>query len=294
MKSHALILWTVVTGLSLIGGLGMLVSGCGVLNPVAHPSAEGPGRLRWKDLGPTPLGEKGYTPQGMTWVDGCLLLANTWKNTKSRVYEMDPRTMRILGTFDMPAHAVHTSGLAYDGHDLWAVDYRSNRCYKIDLQSSFNTGEAHVLGSFATGLKGTSACCFISWEGEQRLVVSDFKHSRKTYIVRHEEALRHGTMDGQVVFAYTNQGFSQGLLWDGVYLYESENRLGRDILNAMDPVALKKTGSACQAIVRRFNAPGRGVEDLAWDGFHFYTSDEKSLRFYRAPLPATVRPLSLH
>jgi hypothetical protein len=85
-------------------------------------------RVHWEDLGPTPLGEKRYTPQGLTWVDGRIVFANTWKNAKSRVYRYAPEPMTLEGTFDMPDEAVHTSGLAWDGAHLWAVDYVSNRC----------------------------------------------------------------------------------------------------------------------------------------------------------------------
>lgn len=197
---------------------------------------------------------------------------------------MDPQNMGVLRSFDMPQGAVHTSGLAYDGSFLWAVDYISNRCYKIDLEVSLKTGEAAVTGSFSTGLNGTSACCFLQWKGALRLAISDFMNTRKTYIIRHEQALSHGTMTDDVVFAYANEGFSQGLMWDGMSLYESENKWGINALNKIDLGKLELTGSARKATIRQFNAPGRGVEDLAWDGEHIYTSDEKSFRFYRARL----------
>src|SRR4029079_12421680 len=91
------------------------------------------GRIAWEDLGPTPLGENGYTPQGMTWVDGRIVFANSWKDTRSRVYRYAPERMELEATFDMPPEAVHTSGLAWDGTRFFAVDYKSNRCYEIDL-----------------------------------------------------------------------------------------------------------------------------------------------------------------
>ena len=44
--------------------------------------------------------------------------------------------------FDMPTAAVHTSGLAWDGEHLWAVDYISNCAYWIDLEASLAAGTA--------------------------------------------------------------------------------------------------------------------------------------------------------
>jgi glutamine cyclotransferase len=221
----------------------------------------------------------------MTFARGQIIFANTWKNTRSRVYRMKPPRMDILATFDMPPEAVHTSGLAFDGENLWAVDYISNRCYKLDLEASFAKGQAQVLGSFATDIGGASACCFLQYEGRKCLAISDFMRTSRTYVIRHEDALRAGRMRGSVIFSYKNEGFSQGLESDGQYLYESENKRGVDLVNRMDVAALARTGSARKATVRQFLAASAGVEDLAWDGEYFYTSDETTFRFYRCRLP---------
>lgn len=240
------------------------------------------GTLAWEDLGPTPLGEKRYTPQGMTWVDGRIVFANTWKDTKSRVYRYAPPAMAADGTFDMPDEAVHTSGLAWDGARLWAVDYVSNRCYAIDLERSFATGKAVVLGSFPTGFEGPSACAFLEHGGERLLAISEFLRTSRTYAVRHELAMAEGGLANAVVFSYRNEAFSQGLFWDGKWLLEAENKMGVDVINQLDVARLVATGSARASTVRQLAAPGRGVEDLAWDGTWLYTSDEFSFRFYRA------------
>jgi hypothetical protein len=254
----------------------------------------------WTPIGPTPEGENRYTPQGLTWVEGRLIFANSWKNNRSRVYEIDPAEAAVGRWFDMPPEAVHTSGFAWDGHWLWAVDYISHLCYRIDLEVSFAEGKAVVEGSFRTGLGGSSACCLLEWNGERVLAISDFRNSRTTYFVRHHKALQQGHMRGCVVFTYRNEGFSQGLEWDGRYLYESENRLHEDIINQMDPAELARTRDAASAIVTQWVAPGcehrrwtkrvsdwiKGVEDLAFDEEGgLYTSDETTFTFYRTRLP---------
>jgi glutamine cyclotransferase len=277
----------VLIGAVLMAGLalGFGVWKFGLWKLVWRQPAERTGTLAWEDLGPTPLGENRFTPQGMTCVRGDIVFANTWKNTRSRVYRYKPPRMdNILGTFDMPKEAVHTSGLAFDGQYLWAVDYISNRCYKLALEESFAQGEAQVVGSFDTGLGGTSACCFLEYEGRKCMAISDFMRTSRTYLVRHEEALKAGRMQGAAIFSYVNEGFSQGLEWDGQYLYESENKRGVDVVNRMDLAELARTGSARQATVRQFRAGAEGVEDLAWDGEFLYTSDESTFRFYRCRL----------
>ncbi|MBZ0266246.1 hypothetical protein K8I28_16430 [bacterium] len=239
------------------------------------------GNIHWEDKGPTPLGEKKYTPQGITWINGKIIFANTWKNTRSRVYEFHPATMKILRTFDMPEGAVHTSGLAFDGTYLWGVDYRSNRAYCIDLELSLVEGEVKLIGSFETSLKGTSACCIIPWEGDTLLAISDFMNSRQTIFVKMIEALKAGTAAGNIVFTYKNEGFSQGLEYFDGFLYESENKAGKNIVNKMNPKLLRETHDARKSIVVQYPAPGSGVEDLAWDGDGIWTSDEHVFKFFR-------------
>jgi len=275
-------MWVIALGALLLLVIVVATGWLGLHNLVLRQPSSKRAVLAWEDLGPTPLGDKGYTPQGMTFADGKIIFANSWKNTRSRVYCYQPPKMEPLAEFDMPAEAVHTSGLAWDGKHLWAVDYICNCCYKIDLVESARTGQVKVLGKFSTGLKGTSACAFLEYKGEQVLAISDFMRTRKTYVVRHNQAIANGSMAGAVVFSYANEGFSQGLVWDGQYLYESENKRGINVINQMDVDELVRTGSARCATVLQYNAPERGVEDLAWDGQYFYTSDEVTFRFYRA------------
>lgn len=242
------------------------------------------GRVEWEDHGPTPLGERRFTPQGLTWVDGRLLFANSWQDTRSRIYEIDPGSMEVRRTFDMPDEAVHTSGLAWDGTRLWAVDYRSNRAYWIDLEASFAQGRAEVVGEFDTTLRGTSACCLVPWQGERLLAISDFMRSRRTIFVRTAPALAAGSAAGQIVFAYTNDGLSQGLEYAEGYLFEAENKWGVDVINMLSLERLATNPQSYAATVRQFPAPARGVEDLAWDGEQMWTSDESIFRFFRGNL----------
>lgn len=238
--------------------------------------------LPWKDFGPTPLGEKGYTPQGLTWANDRLIFANSWKNTLSRVYEyqVGPDSLTLERFFDMPPEAVHTSGLAWDGAFLWAVDYKSNLAYKIDLEASLVSQQAVVLAQFDTGLKGTSACCLLEVDGETCLAISDFLRTRKTIVIRHHAAAQSGSATGHLIFAYHNESFSQGLEYVGGFLWESVNKRGGDIINQLDVQRLRSTGDARLSLIAQFNAPGPGVEDLAWDGSRMWTSDEVSFRFY--------------
>lgn len=244
----------------------------------------------WENKGPTPLGEKGFMPQGLAWMNNSLIFANSWKNTRSRIYHIDPTTMEIQSHFDMPPEATHVSGLAWDGKYLWAVDHISNQAYKIDLKPSLSDKSVHLAGKFSTTLNGTSASCFVTINGENFLAISDFMITKRTIFVRHNKAIEDSTAEGNIFFSYRNEGFSQGLEFDGQYLYESENKYGTDIINKMDLDLLLKTADARKATIIQYPGPKSkpsklaGVEDLAWDGKYFWTSDETTFCFYKGLL----------
>ncbi len=259
----------------------LLLGRAGAIDPSRKKGRSQTASIEWEDKGPTPLGEKGYTPQGMTWVDGNIIFANTWKDQRSRVYEINPRNMTTQRYFDMPEGAVHTSGLAWDGEFLWAVDYKSNKAYCIDLEPSLENQAATVVGSFESTLRGTSACCIVPWNGRSYLAISDFMKSRRTIFVRHDEAMAAETAEGFIDFSYRNNGFSQGLEFAEGYLYEAENRIGKDIINRIDLEQLRRSKNSRKATVLRFQTAASGIEDLAWSGEALWTSDENVFRFHR-------------
>ncbi len=241
-------------------------------------------RIEWQELTPTPRAEDKYAPQGAAYVDGFFLLANTWNDKKSRVYEYSPETMTVLRYFDMPERANHTSGLSWDGRSLWAVDHLTNLAYQIDLEKSLSTGNAAVENTFNTGLRGTSACAVVPVDDRIALAISDFMHSGRTIIVDVDRVLQKESIQDAILFSYMNEGFSQGLEYVDGYLYEAENKIGINVINKLDIKLLRQYGKSRSAIVAQYNAPGRGVEDIAWDGASLWTSDEVSYRIYRSDL----------
>jgi glutamine cyclotransferase len=220
----------------------------------------------------------------MTWHNGEIVIAVSAKNRPSVVFSMSGETFAITGSFEMPRDATHTSGLASDGQYIWAVDYSARRCYEIDLAPSLSAGAGQIRGTFDTSLEGTSACCFLTFNGGRVLAISQFRAGRQTVFVDHQGSVKEGSTQGHIVFSYRNEGFSQGLEYDGNYLYESENKAGGSVVNRIDIDSLRRTRDSYLSTVVQYNAPGWGVEDLAWDGRKMWTADEYSLRLFRTSL----------
>jgi len=238
----------------------------------------------WTDLGDVPGAADGYPPQGMTYWQEMLLFSNHWNDEKSQIYLLDPVDMTVISEFEMPPEAVHTSGLTFDGEWLWAIDYGSNYLYKISINESFESGVAVIEGKYYTGLKGSSAVTFIDYGENGLLAISDFYHTGKTYFVRLidigllDEGLDVPTIASH---SYHHGWFSQGLTWDGEYLYETVNNLGIDRIEVLDIEEWIYGNSSSPCRIASISFAGYAGEDLANDGISMWSSDESSYRFYK-------------
>lgn len=237
----------------------------------------------WRDLGDPPGAAERYPPQGMTLAGDRLVFSNHWNDRRSMLYLVDPDGMRVLAQTRMPARAVHTSGLGWDGERLWAVDYRSLELFEMDLEASFRAPEAVVLHAWPTGLGGASALTVLTVDGLVYLAVSDFLNSQRTYIIPRDQVpgLAHHGIPELATISYRNGALSQGLTWDGRYLYEAVNNRGVDRIEIYDVVDAIRSGDPRRVrALGSFSAPGNAVEDLATDGRRLWTSDERSFRWY--------------
>ncbi|TET23922.1 MAG: hypothetical protein E3J71_00630 [Candidatus Stahlbacteria bacterium] len=197
------------------GNLGFSLQGA------SHPKTCYLPPFGWERVG-TPEIPAGFVPQGLSAMGEKLLFSAYSKNPPlSRVWRIDPCNLNLLGWFDMPPEATHTSGLAYDSTRgvLWAADYDSDKLYAIDADSSFAIHSAVTIGEFPMGVENVSACCFASFHDTLRLVVSTWESSGHTYVLDEQASLDKG--EAVVLGSYKNIGYSQGLAFDGEHLWES-------------------------------------------------------------------------
>ncbi len=249
----------------------------------AHPSMQKP---VWKNLGSTPSAAEKYTPQGLTYINGYLYLAESHNDEIGMVYKIDPSqdVGRIVASFKLPYDAVHTSGLAWDGHYLWAVDYVSKKLYQIDLAGSLSSGQAVTKNEYATGLDGPSAITIFNWQQDTYLAVSDFMNTKRTYILKHGSYKAGVSITEQSLFSFKNKVFSQGLTSDGQYLYEATNKVGKDVIYKLDLCKIFALKNFDQAVVEIYQAPADMVEDLAVGDGKIWTSDESTFAIYSTPM----------
>lgn len=232
------------------------------------------------DIGPTPGVDAGYPPQGLTSIDGQLVHSHHENDLRSRLFWVDD-DFSVQRQLLLPAESVHASGLAWDGRSLWSVDYLANRLYRIDPKGDDGAGGVRVTGSWPTGLEGSSALTFIPSEEGGLIVVSDFLHTCRTWLVPIEAI--PGSTGGLIDYAvgsYVNGCLSQGLVWTGSVLLESVGRVGEDRVLVIDVEPLL-AGRGPARLLKRLRGPGPMAEDLATDGTWVWTTDEHTYRAYR-------------
>lgn len=250
-------------------------------------------RNEWGQISDTPDADKNYPPQGMTIVDDDVLMTNHWKGKKSGLYRLNPETGVIKDSAVMPCEAKHTSGLSWDGDYLWAVDHKCNVLYKLDLERTFAEGDAVVRKRTDTGLHACSGLTLLEADGRKYVAISDFLWtiettpslpigSARTFIIPRNKIWNESPVPDLAEVSYSNGGYSQGLTWDGTYLYESLNNIGTNRIEVIDiSRAIGDDGHGDIKRIGSLETPGYFVEDLGTDGNVLWTSDERQYELYK-------------
>jgi len=257
----------------------LLTPSCGPLRYVSDQPAIT--TSQWLAVARTP-GNQLSRPQGLTYARHLLFLTAHRNDRSSMIYAMDT-TGSVLVQAALPSDARHTSGLAWDGSFIWAVDFRSRMLYQIDIDS-LQAGTLFLAATYPTGLKHPSGLASLSIQKTPYLAISEFGFNAHTYIV--PTALLYTLAAASVPeiasLVYSNSGFSQGLTWDGRFLYEALNNMGTDrieIIDIAEAISTRNPGS-----IRRlgsFAAAGSAVEDLAFDGHTLWTTDEQDYYIHK-------------
>jgi len=233
-----------------------------------------------EELSSTPLSSENSKPQGIVMLnDASFLLSVHHNDTKSTIYQVNKIDQQIMSEFDMPPDATHTSGITIVDSTLIAVDYNSNKIYFIDLYKSLNEKKVKLESAINTDLGGTSAITSFTWNQTKYIAVSDFLNSRKTYILDYNELLENQNFSKSKISQYNNGWFSQGIAFNDGYIFESRNstfgngyiecRRIEDILNGN------------QVKVSKVRTSLKGIEDIDYDGTHWWTTDELTFRYYK-------------
>ncbi len=279
---NLLVLITLASPLSVGGLVGFLL-----------PSATAAVGSDWVDVGPVPAAELRYPPQGMTVVDGRhLLLNNHWKDAASHLYVLNPADASQRCDAPLPDEAKHIAGLAWARDRLWTLDYGAGWLHAFEIQIADDRCTLRQSDRYATGLGGASGLTHLVVDGVEYLAMSDFMRTSRSYVVpmsRLGELNSGATVPQLAVTSWPHGGFSQGLTWDGTFVYDATGARGRDRILVVDAARAIREGTRAIEPLGAFPAPADMVEDLAILDGALWTSDEASFRVYRCDRLPEVR-----
>lgn len=236
--------------------------------------------------------DAGYDPQGLTVVDGSLMVAAyrsdglRQNRGPCRVFRVDPASGHETGHFDVPAPCGHAGGLAFAGDGiLYVADTRA--LFAVDLASAFGAGpplvQTHPLGPGLTGSLAASDRDGI-WIGsyETRGPGRIFKfESGALRALRHNEPLLAEMAVRQVAIP----AYAQGAAIDpnGQLLWVARSAVG---WGAVDTVDLKSG-----AVIQR-HAALPGLEGIAFDAADrlWGVSEAGARHVYDHPLARLISP----
>jgi DNA-binding beta-propeller fold protein YncE len=154
----------------------------------------------------------------------------------------------VVGYIPCPGNA--STGLAWDGQNIWVADSGNYEIYKI------NPVDGTILKYFSSpgwvpwGL---------TWDG-QYLWHSDCD---KNMIYKIDPST------GTIIDEFSGQGHPHGLAWDGGYLWNVD----------WDSRKIYKLNPTNGAVLKQISAPGR--RGLTWDGRHLWCSSSENDKIYK-------------
>jgi len=235
----------------------------------------------FQSLGSVPEAEK-YIPQALKYIDGKFVYSGySTQEMKSMLFILD-NDLKVTASFYGPKDAPHISGLAWDGEYLWMAEFDFDRVYKIDFKQAIQDGncERAIKGSFDTGLRTTSAIEYVNGS----LLISDYDNTRKIYLVDPVASLEQQMMKDTGSFLISEG--SQGMVWGDGFLYHTVGYHFMDGSETTGHIYLEKLNLSesinrgYAVSVGRYFAP-TGVQDIAYDGKHFFTTSETFKNFYK-------------
>jgi sugar lactone lactonase YvrE len=162
----------------------------------------------------------------------------------------------------VPAPSSCLTGLAYDGKNIWGVDRKSDKIYRVDPSDGQVTQEFMSPGYFSTGL---------AWDGKY-LWVADVDFTSTSYELYSGKVYQVDPETGKTIHFIMAPGKSpQGLAWDGEYLWVSDNE--DDMIYCISP------GDG--TVIHSFKSPANDPGGLTWDGDYLWVGDHAENKIYR-------------
>lgn len=226
----------------------------------------------------------GYIPQAISGDGHRLYLAFTRSNAPSLLAIFSIRRPTMLTKFEFPGTVNKLSGMDYFDHKLWLIDGQSGKLITVDIARSIEAGSLEIADEIDTGIEGASGLAFISYQGRTYMALSVFLKEGETYLIDYSQALKGTGFAKSIRYTIKNYNFSQGLAFDGRYLYDANSFFGFDRIFKIDIDKAIANESYNGSVVEVFNSPDQMIKGIYIYKNEIWTADEYTLKLYKGIL----------
>lgn len=237
------------------------------------------------------------SPQGLTYFKDNIVLTNHYKHSgelkPSDLMFLEKDTFKLKRKFSFPAGYFHVGGLATDGSYIYASDFDNRTLLKINVERSFKENKVIATNVFNLEVYGASGLSV----NQNILAVSDYIVPYRSPYLKDRFIKFYDLSTGLPVHFegdLKSSNYSQGLTFferdKKLYLAESINMFNSILkyrLTGLDdlPDAIRIYSVDVKTkkikFLNELSIPAVMVEDLGFDGEHFYTTDEQDFHFYK-------------
>lgn len=226
----------------------------------------------------------GYIPQAISGDGHRLYLTFARSNAPSLLAIYSVHRPTLLTKFEFPGTVTKLSGMDYFDHKLWLIDGQNGKLVTVDIARSIEAGSLQIADEIDTGIEGASGLAFISYRGRTYMAISVFLKEGETYLIDYSQALKGTGFAKSIRYTIKNYNFSQGLAYDGRYLYDANSFFGLDRIFKIDIEKAIANESYNGAIVEVFNSPDQMIKGIYIYDNEIWTVDEYSLKLYKGIL----------
>jgi len=174
--------------------------------------------------------------------------------------------INVVATYTHTIDKAH--GLAFDGTNLWAVQYAPGVIYKLQLNP--DDGTAYHIQTIDIMTGDNNNCTGLTFEGKNLWAPCSYEGDPRATIYNIDQ-------DGKIKKSFPAPGEdSTGMTFDGKYLWNGDFTSG-----------IRKIETNGK-LVDTYPSPGPEPEGLAFDGEHLWHSDVSTNRIYKLDTSGNV------
>lgn len=237
-------------------------------------------KIAWKEVFNLKKLDSAYVAQGIEVYKKYILYTVHKQDTASYliVFKIKKdKNLEYLFKVPFPEIATHVSDLSVYKDFLYAIDYKSNNLYKINLPKMLKSQTLIIDKAFPTNIARSGSIIVTEYDGDDIIYISQFLLNKDIKVYKLDDI---GNRDKQPILEIKSKYFIQGLYKHDRNIYISSNKNEIDPIFITNELILHKNKALQNDSTIAIEGPGVMIEDIAIYNDFLFTSDEKTNKIY--------------